>query len=220
MNPIRDRAKEHFPTVLLTLLSIVQALSLELWWQYLSEVRPSLEGGLESLTLWAQIVTTIVGIAIVWVFYAGIVMRFRWVPATSDSLFPFFVGIIQFLLIDALYHESRGYWLCAMSAVFLGMIAILQLTMRRARRDPDNALFFDQVKPASYFDLLPAGLFIILLGVCGYVVSTYHLLWLGLIATLIALIFLLLQLRTSSRYWNDSMLAEQRVKNNSEETIE
>ena len=45
MNPLRDRAKEHFPTVLLTLLSIVQALSLELWWQYLSEVRPAIRDG-------------------------------------------------------------------------------------------------------------------------------------------------------------------------------
>ena len=189
MSPLRDRAKEHFPTVLLTLLSIVQALSLELWWQYLSEVRPPLEMELVSLTLWAQIITTIVGIAIVWVFYAGIVMRFRWVPATSDSLFPFFAGIIQFLLIDTLYHEPRGYWLCAMSAVFLAMMSILQLTMRRARRDPDNALFFDQVKPASTLDLLPAGVFILLLGTCGYLVEAFNMLWLGLLATLVALIF-------------------------------
>ncbi len=211
MNPLRDRAKEHFPTVLLTLLSIVQALSLELWWQYLSETRPVFRFELEALTLWAQIVTTIIGIAIVWVFYAGIVMRFRWVPATSDSLFPFFAGIVQFLLIDSLYSDSRGYWLCAMAVVFIGMMAILQLTMRRARRDPANALFFDKVRPASQRDFIAPGLLVLTLFVCSYLVNAYDMGGLAMLATIFALVSLLFQLRGSARYWNESMRAEEQA---------
>ena len=41
MKSIRDRAKEQFPSVLLTLLSIVQALALEFLWDH-SRHRPEL----------------------------------------------------------------------------------------------------------------------------------------------------------------------------------
>ena len=41
MKSIRDRAKKRFPTVLLTLLSIVQALALEFLWDH-SRHRPEL----------------------------------------------------------------------------------------------------------------------------------------------------------------------------------
>jgi hypothetical protein len=34
---IRERAKEHFPSVLLTFLSIIQALAVELWWSSMQE---------------------------------------------------------------------------------------------------------------------------------------------------------------------------------------
>ena len=82
-NPIRERAKEQFPTVLMTLLSIMQALSLELWWQFLSEQTPPVPTTVQKWTLWLQVVATLAGIATIWVVYASTFMRFRWVPSKS-----------------------------------------------------------------------------------------------------------------------------------------
>ena len=39
MIKIRTRAQAHFPTVLLTLISIIQALALELMWSKVSGIR-------------------------------------------------------------------------------------------------------------------------------------------------------------------------------------
>jgi len=42
MIKIRTRAQAHFPTVLLTLISIIQALALELMWSKVSGIRSDL----------------------------------------------------------------------------------------------------------------------------------------------------------------------------------
>ena len=86
MNAMRERAKEHFPAVLLTLLSIVQALALELLWSHLQKADHLFALSAVNVTLWLQIVATFFGIVLIWVVYASNVMRFRWVPATSDSV--------------------------------------------------------------------------------------------------------------------------------------
>ena len=110
MNPMRNRVKEHFPTVLLTLLSIVQALALELLWSALQETRPLFELTWTALTGWTQITATVLGIVLIWVVYASNAMRFRWVPTTSDSVYPFFIGLMEFMQIEYLGTENLGQW--------------------------------------------------------------------------------------------------------------
>ena len=86
MESIRNRAKDRFPTVLLTLLSIVQALGLELLWEQ-ARHRPELyEPGSLAIVGWLQITATLTVIILIWLAYAGMVLRFRWTPTTADSL--------------------------------------------------------------------------------------------------------------------------------------
>ena len=208
MNPIRERAKEHFPTVLLTLLSIVQALSLELWWQYLSSVALPTFASIADITLWLQIIISLLTVVVIWVIYAGTVMRFRWVPGTSDSIFPFAVGLSQFMLIETLYMPSRGLTLAVLGLVFLAALVSLQMTMRRARRDSDNELFFARVAPATLLDFAPFLSVIAMFLLSGWLTHFYALEWVGLLATLFAFGVLIQQLRISHRFWKDSMEAE------------
>ena len=84
MNPIRKRAKDHLPTVLLTLLSIVQALALELLWSHLRAANYIFELSWLAFISWAQIAATFLGIVLIWIVYVSNVVRFRWVPTTSD----------------------------------------------------------------------------------------------------------------------------------------
>ena len=160
MNLIRERAKEHFPTVLLTLLSIVQALALELLWSHLHEADYLYELSWISAISWIQIAATVTGIILIWVVYSGNVMRFRWVPATSESVYPFVIGLMEFMLIETLGPNQIGLWLIFMAVVFGLMNWVAHMTMRRARRDSDNSAFFATSEPARLRDFYP-GLIIV-----------------------------------------------------------
>jgi len=155
MNAMRERAKEHFPTVLLTLLSIVQALALELLWAHLHEADYLFQPTWIAVLCWAQVLATLLGVVLIWVVYASNVMRFRWVPVTSDSVYPFLIGLIEFMLIDTLGADEIGQWLLLMAAVFGVMHWVAHTTMRRARQDSDNEAFFADVSPAQLRDFYP-----------------------------------------------------------------
>lgn len=152
MNNMRERAKTHFPTVLLTLLSIVQALALELLWAHVTETDYLYAATWSAAVSWLQICATFLGIILIWVVYASNVTRFSWVPSTSDSVLPFLIGILQFLMVETLGPGGTGQWLMVMAAIFGGMTWISQHTMRRARQDKDNASFFRSRPPAQWRD--------------------------------------------------------------------
>jgi hypothetical protein len=77
VSTFRSRAKEQLPAVLLTLVSIVQALSLELLWSAVRE-RESLDAGdFAALVEWVQVTATFLGVLVIWVIHASQVMRFR-----------------------------------------------------------------------------------------------------------------------------------------------
>lgn len=155
MNMMRDRAKEHFPTVLLTLLSIVQALALELLWSHLRETAYLFAPSWIMAISWLQILATFIGIVLIWVAYASTVMRFRWVPVTSESVYPFVIGLIEFMLIATLGPDRIGEWFLFMALVFAVMTWVAHASMRRARQDPDNEAFFSRFEPARFRDFYP-----------------------------------------------------------------
>lgn len=152
MNPMRELAKAQFPAVVLTLLSIVQALALELIWARLHEVDYLYAPSWAALLGWLQIAGTLFGIVLIWVVYASNVMRFRWVPTTSDSVYPFVIGLLEFVMIDALGPDTTGLWLLLLAVIFALMTWVAHATMRRARYDPDNQAFFSKIDPAGLED--------------------------------------------------------------------
>jgi hypothetical protein len=152
---MRERAKEHFPMVLLTLLSIVQALALELLWSYVRDAEGLFETSLPALISWIQIVATFIGLVLIWVVYASNAMRFRWVPMTSDSVYPFLIGVLQFMLIEAMGPNQVGLWMIIIALIFGTMIRVSHKTMQRARHDGDNKEFFSDYAPATFRDFIP-----------------------------------------------------------------
>ncbi len=163
METMRSRAKQHLPHVLLTLLSIIQALALELFWSELQDLNYLFELSWLSVIAWAQVASTFLGILVIWIVYATTVMRFSWVPSISDSVVPFFVGLLQFILIESLGVESAGAWFLALAAILAIMHGESHMIMRRARRDPGNAEFFEQINPATITDFIPPAIMVVCL---------------------------------------------------------
>ena len=102
MESIRNRARETLPSVLLTLLSIVQAIALESLWDHLIHRQELFVLDLISTLVWLQISVSFLIIVLIWLVYVGLVMRFQWTPTIADLTLPFFVGLIELLMIEVI----------------------------------------------------------------------------------------------------------------------
>lgn len=206
MDSIRNRATDQFPMVLLTLVSIVQALALEFLWDHLRH-RPELyEYSWIAFLGWLQIAASLLGIILIWLTYSGMVMRFRWTPSTSDSILPFFVGLVEFLLIDMMGPDGLGRWLIVLAIVFATMITVSHMIFRRARRDPANHGFFEKYSPATLRDFMSQIIVItamILSGAWLWYSGNYG--WPALCALIVALAILSFETYNASKFWNQSM---------------
>ncbi len=156
METFQQRAKEHFPAVLLTLLSIIQALALELLWNRLRDSAYLWEGGWSAAAGWAQVVAMFLGVVQIWLFYTTLVMRFRWVPTLRETTLPFVIGVLEFTLVDIMGPGRLQGWFALLALLFTLSVWESHTIFRRARRDPENREFFESVEPARLRDMLPS----------------------------------------------------------------
>ncbi len=154
MNKIRERVKFNVPAVVLTLLGIVQAFALELLWTFAVAEDALVMFNIEGLFLGLQSLSIFLAILGVWLVYASAVTRFVWVPSFLELVLPFWVGLIQFLLIELMGAKDFPIWLLLTAILFATLHWIGQTTMLKARRDPENASFFDRTSPATGRDFL------------------------------------------------------------------
>ena len=154
MNKVRERVKFNVPAVVLTLLGIVQAFALELLWTFVAAEDALVTFNLEGVFLGLQSLSIFLAILGVWLVYASAVTRFVWVPSFLELVLPFWVGLIQFLLIELMGVKDFPIWLLLTAILFATLHWIGQTTMLKARRDPENASFFDRTSPATWRDFL------------------------------------------------------------------
>ena len=81
MNPIMTRARELLPAILITVLSMIQALALELYWSKIGDSSYLWLGGWNAAIGWLQLAIVFLGIVLIWLLYVSSVLRFSWVPA-------------------------------------------------------------------------------------------------------------------------------------------
>ena len=192
--------------VLLTLLSIVQALALELLWSHVRESGYLLNLSMASAIAWIQITSTFLGLVLIWVVYAANAMRFRWVPATSDSVYPFLIGIIEFMLVEALEPGRIGLWLVLMAVIFSMMVWVSHQIMRRARLDGDNDTYFRKMAPATLRDFAPHIAIVCGLGLAGmYLLASGEQSMMALLAALTTAVVLCWQFWSTAHFWKRSV---------------
>ena len=203
MKRIRERVKDHLPAVLLTLLGIVQALALELLWSLVEELDLLYEPTWLAATLWAQIVANFSGIILIWVVYVSTVLRFEWIPSVGDSVYPFLIGIGEFILIETVRPDGIGIWFLQMALIFAVMTWVSHHTLRRARAEEENAWFFQKVKPASLSDFYSSAAAIVGLSGCGIGFIAFETSAIvNLMAVLLVNLLMLWQLFAAKRFWD------------------
>jgi len=206
MKSMRDRATDIFPMVLLTLLSIVQALALEFLWVHVRNRDDLFELSVAVIPDWLQIAATFNVIIIIWLMYAGMLMRFRWTPTTMDSIFPFLVGLIQFLLIDMMGTEYFALWIIVLALTFGSLVFIDHRAMKRARQDGANSEFFDQYAPATIRDFVPQIIMFVTLLLAGiWMEISGYLGWIRVVVLIGVFVAIGYETHKTAAYWKDSM---------------
>ncbi len=206
MNSMRDRAKDHFPSVLLTFLSIIQALALEFWWSSMRQSEYLWSGGWDAWIGWAQFLAVLLGILEIWLVYTSLVMRFVWLPGFQDSVLPFVIGIIEFSLVDLMGPDHLPAWFCVLGVIFVVMIGSSHQTFIQARREPENDNYFHTVERATAKDFISQALTIAVIFAMGLVLKlTGNRESLAFACVALCVGFLALQVDLSRRFWNKSM---------------
>ncbi len=208
---MQDRARQLFPSVLLTLLSIIQALALEFLWTHLRESSYLWSMGWDCYLGWIQVIAMLLGILQVWLMYTSLVMRFRWLPSQRDSVLPFVIGILEFTLIDLLGPATYGPWFFTLALVFMIAVGDGQSVFRRARKDAMNREFFESLEPATVRDFVQSiatVLGLVVFAVVAHLTDGQK--WIVLTGLLYANAALAYQIAQASRYWNVAMKSGQR----------
>lgn len=145
MERTRERAKELTPSLVLTLLSIVQALALEVLWSSVRDHPFLWKGGIEAAVGWMQVAIAFEGIVVIWVAYLGLVVRFVWIPRVRDVVFPFILGLLQFILASAIDPKWLVVWLLLLALVFVSATINNSSLFLEASHLEENREHFDGV---------------------------------------------------------------------------
>ena len=210
MSDRANRVRNLVPTIILTVLSMIQALALELYWNQLVEADFLWTGGWIAVVGWLQFATMFFGIMLIWLLYVSLVLRFNWLPSLEDTLVPFFIGLLEFGLIDLTHPDLVGPWLMLLAAVFLVAIFTSHTINRRARSDPDNNYFFSQYNPTGWRDYRESAATVLSMGLFGTLLwlnpGVY---WLAILALLVAIAALGYQYLQARRFWLHSVGMEE-----------
>ncbi len=188
----------------MTLMSIIQALALEFLWDLVRSADRAWTWN--AVLVWLQIVTTMLGIVQIWLFYTSVAMRFRWVPRVRDLVLPFLIGILEFTLIDLTGTASLPLWFLTLATVFAVAAWDAQSVFVTARKDPDNSDYFRDIVPAAATDFIPLVLVVLgllLFGIAIMLVGSTG--WLALCGLSFAAGTLAYRIELARRWWNASM---------------
>lgn len=169
--PRASRARELLPAVLMTLLSIVQALAFETLWSTARESDLLFAGGLGAWIGWLQVVAVFQGIVVIWLFYIGIVMRFSWVPSTWDSVAPFVLGALELGMIELIELGHLASWFYVLAAIFAFSTWISRRMFAAGAQDPTNPELAARMQSETSIDRAVPFVFVGALVVLGGIVQ-------------------------------------------------
>ena len=203
MESTRRRAREMLPAIIITVLSMIQALALELFWSRLQDSDYLWLGGTDALVGWLQFAVLLLGIVEIWLLYISLMLRFSWLPSMADTTVPFLIGLMEFALIDMIGPGDVGPWFVLLGMLFGVVLAMTRVSLRKARNDPENHWFFSEVPPQNWLDrLLDMGVVLLLVTLGVLLWFTQLGAWLAIGSLVIALLALVWQMTVTWYYWS------------------
>lgn len=202
-----SRARELVPSIIITVLSMIQALALELYWSRIQESDFLWSGGWPAALGWVQLAVMLLGIIQIWLMYVSLMLRFSWLPSMWDTVIPFAIGLLEFALIDLMGPERLGLWFMVLAIAFSLSIGAAHTAHRQARKDSENDYFFNAVAPASWKDYAGSIGSIAVLALIGvFLQISEDRSWLAMTALLLAAGMLASQLIIARRYWMHTLV--------------
>ena len=213
MNPQAERARKMLPSILITVLSMMQALALELYWNRFQESEFLWQGGWDALIGWLQLIVMLGGILQIWLLYVSLVLRFSWLPSMEDTLIPFAIGLLEFSMIDLMGPDTLGPWFLALATLFVICTGASHSVFVRARKDPANAFFFSRIPAAGWRDFSASLIIIVTLILFATALwMTGNRSELPLAALIFGLGALAYQFVLTHRYWMNTLLLQAEEK--------
>lgn len=135
---IKERIQSQFPSVYLTLLSIIQGVALGLFAAKIWENYTLIFERCDFMTIWATLITFLLLIH-VWHEYVIASISMLWIPKLLDALLPFGLGLGEFILIQALapLSVSRWFWGAVILSSF-GICAYFNTAFRMEKRSTSS----------------------------------------------------------------------------------
>lgn len=209
MDRNQERARQLLPAIIITVLSMIQALALEIYWTKIGESQFLWLGGWEAAIGWLQLVVMFLGMLLIWILYISVVLRFSWIPSMEDTLIPFYIGLLEFVMIDLMGPGYIGPWFLLLAATFSVSTWANHMAMKQARGDPANDYFFNDYAAANWRDYIGSIVVISTLAAFGAILWIYddsHVL--AIVAMMFAIIAVARQFVQARRYWMHSMIAK------------
>ncbi|MCR9104638.1 MAG: hypothetical protein NXI15_05035 [Gammaproteobacteria bacterium] len=204
----QERAKRLVPTIILTVLSMIQALALEIYWTRAVGLEVLWSGGWDAIIAWMQLVAGLVSILIIWVVYVSFVLRFTWLPSLAEMIMPFLIGILEFAAIAMMHPQTLALWIVLVAVAFLATLFTGHQTVTAARREPANAYFFAQLEAPTwrnYRESLIAIALMLLLVAAGWLLNSAVPTIIALMIVVAALTYQFYQIK---HYWLHSITAQ------------
>ena len=209
MDRNQERARELLPAIIITVLSMIQALALEIYWTKIGESEFLWQGGWEAAIGWMQLLVVFLGMLLIWTLYISMVLRFSWIPSMEDTLIPFYIGLLEFVMIDLMEPGFIGPWFLLLAAIFSVSTWANHMVMRQARADPANDYFFKGYAPAGWRDYIGSIVVVATLAAFGAILWIYDDSYLlAVVAMVFALIAVARQFIQARRYWMHSVIAK------------
>lgn len=154
----REKALTQFPAMYITLVSVVQAIALEVLISRWTEIRPTLTPEWSAAVIWLEILLLGQTVFYVWVSYTLLVTLAQWVFRVVDFGSAFGVGVIELVAIGWIGEGSTGAFLVVVGVGFVGGAIITHSNTGAAAGRAENV---------PVMALLPRGRVISLLGTVG-----------------------------------------------------
>ncbi len=166
-NP-REKALRQFPSMYVTLVSVIQAIALETLVSRVGELGLSPSLSWESALVWLEVGLLGQTVFYVWISYTLLVTIAQWVFRFSDFAAVFAVGVFQFTAISWIGADSIEPFMMIAAVGFLAGAWITWSNTGAAQTRPENARIMQALPRRLVVTLLAmVGLLGLLVGVPG-----------------------------------------------------